>query len=176
MFETIKQHPVISVGVLLAGVAVIVIMNSGGSSSAVVASSDPTGSAFLEQQQQMQYQLAGINAQVQAKAADNAAQIELAKISGQYSYDIANLSAGVQTAKINADAQTSSLQSTLLAQTQQKGIQADVDKTSITTTGAVDMARVYSDTVIAQANASASVAQAAIAASSKCHGLGCIFG
>lgn len=168
MIEWVKEHPGLSIGALLAAVAVIVVVNyDGGGSGVVVAQPDPTGSALANSQQEMQYRLSALNAQLQAKAADNATAVELKTIEAQYGYDVAKLSAGVATTQINAEQQTTSLQSTLLAQTQQAGIEADEKKSIATVNAQVQSAALYADAVKTQAAYNAQISTAAIQAASK---------
>lgn len=133
--ETIKAHPYLTIGgVLLAGVALWVLSSSGGNGTTTTGV-DPSAiaAATALQQTQMQVQAAGQQQQtaLQAQAENDASQQALAQIQGKYSFDIANLGAGVQLANINAQEQTASLESSLSAQTQQKAIDAATQQSAI---------------------------------------------
>jgi hypothetical protein len=185
--EFVHKHPKITIAALLAGVAVIGYSvlsggSSGGSSSAVVGQ-DPNaiaaGVALQQSQMQQQGQIAGINASLQAQQDNNATQLALADIQGKYSYDVAQLAAGVQLGQINAAAQTTQLSDTLSAQTSQASIKAQTDQAAINGQTQIQTTQAVANALVAQSALNAQTAQAAIsanlAAATSCHGIGCWF-
>lgn len=166
VLETIKAHPFVTAGVVVAGVAVILIIRSGGDSGSVVMGPDPSataaGTALQLSQQEQQTRMAGISAQLQSQASDNATRVELAKIEGQYSYDVANLSAGVKLSEIDKTSQLVGMQSTLLAQTEMARIKSATDITSIKSNEAIMTTQTIAGALVATSAQNAAVAMASI--------------
>jgi hypothetical protein len=136
MPEIIKSHPYISIGALLASVAVVFYVSAGGGSGGgAVVTSDPNavaaGVALQQSQMQQQTQMAGISASLAGAQNQNATQIALADITGKYAYDTSVLAAGVRTQEISAMTQTEQLKSTLQAQSEMAQIKATTDQASI---------------------------------------------
>lgn len=126
--ETIKAHPFISVGVLLAGVAIIALMRGGGGAGAPTTGVDASSVAAATALQQTQMQVQGaISAQqlnAQQAASHDAAAIQLADIQAKYGFDVATLHNTETLASIAANKDVVSLQSTLSAGVQQANIDA----------------------------------------------------
>lgn len=174
--ELIKSHPYISIGALLASVAVIFYVSASGG-GAVVSTADPNavaaGTALQQSQMQQQVQLQGITAGLQAEQDKNATAIALANIQAKYGYDTAQLAAGVQTATISAQQQVAELTSTLSAQTQQAQIKAQTDAAQIAANATIQTTATVANALVAQSAQQAAVAMSAI--ENQCHGFGCLF-
>lgn len=131
MLETVKKHPYLFGGAAIGTVIIIYLASSGGSQTVSTGPSSESvaaGNALQMAQLQSQAYAGQINAELQAREQDNAAQIELAKIQGQYGYDLAELQSNVALAEINANQQSTALVSTLQAQVAQSEITADQQK------------------------------------------------
>lgn len=154
MFATLKEHPYITVGALLGGVALIVIIRSGSGGGVATTGVDASSVAAATALQQTQMQVQGAISSKQLDLQNNqqiiAGQATLADIQGKYSYDIASLASTDTLAKINADQQVISLQSSLSAQTQQKAIDAGVQTTAITTNASVANTKTLADALVSQ--------------------------
>lgn len=135
MLKTIEKHPYLTVsGILLAGVALWLLSSAGSSgvqTTGVDATSVEAATALQQTQMQVQAQQSQLSAQLQAQSENDASAQALAQIQGKYGFDVANLTANVDLANINAQAQTVALQSSLSAQTQQKAIDASVTQSQI---------------------------------------------
>jgi|SRR6185312_3128443 len=178
--EIIKKHPYISIGALLASVAVVFYVSAGSGTSAVATSGvDPNeiaaATALQQSQMQQQAQIAGVNASLQANQDNNATSIALADIQSKYGYDVASLASTVQLANINATAQTTALQSTLQEQATEAAINGQVQEAAISSNTTIMTTQSVASALVQESAYNAETAQAAISAASSCHGLGCLF-
>lgn len=157
IMEKIKSHPYITGAVVVVLIVAIVIAGSSPSQTVQSAGSgvDPSAVAAAGAVQVAQTQatagLAGLNAQIQARADDNASALEMARIQSG-SQDYANtLSASIASQQINATQEHGDLVSTLSAAVSQAQIAAGVTTAQLASTTSLQTTKYLTDAVIQQA-------------------------
>lgn len=169
--EFVKNHPVISVGALLAGVAMIVLLRSGGNQTISESSVDPAtvaaGTALQQTQMQIQGGLAASSMQLQAHSADIAGQIELEKIRALTTEHITEFQGNIQLAGINAQSQLGALVSTLNAQSHQAEIAATVNLRQIAATESTTNTGTFANVLVQQSHDQSAIIVANINAQSS---------
>jgi hypothetical protein len=176
MLEKIKQHPYI-----VGGVAILIIVwwlfsrNAG----TTTASTDPNAAdmqySLQSQAMQLQANQAASHdaATLQALNLQYAGQYALAQLQAQTQGDANQLSANIALEQINAQAQTTALITTKQAEVQNNQINAATEQTAIVQNANTMNIKTMADALVAQTQAQADVAKAAI--SNQCHGFGCLF-
>lgn len=181
--EVIKKHPVITGAVVVvAGLVFYVVYSAGsGGASAVQVSGGPSGPSQSDlQAQQIQGQLAalGLQSQTQITLANIGAQNDQAKIAYQYQiaqlqagleaahdlheYDLAKLQTNAQLEAIQTQYQSSLAQAQINAGTQLQiaSINSDLTKFNNAINAQLQQSMIEGNTLIAQYNAQAGIAQA----------------
>lgn len=168
--ESIKQHPYLVGGAIILAIGAYMLLSSGNGTS-----SGPTADLGSVYGAQAAAQTATnqINAQLAGQQNQLGAQIAGLTIQSQTAKDLAGINMNVELAKINAAQEVTDLANTLTANVAMKQIQGQVDVESIRGNVQENQFNNLASVLIAQTNAAAATAQAAI--SSQCHGFGCLF-
>lgn len=192
LVETAKAHPVAAGTIAVAAVVILYLLFKGGSSTSTPSVSGTDVGAATDAyaaQQQAATQANQISASLQANSDNNAAAVHVADLQAALGSKQTDASETVALAQISAAQQYQSLATTLYNQTQQAGITADVNKTSIAANQATTTAQILASVLNTQTQAQVQVAQinnstvqaqiaanAAVAAN-QCSGFfSCLFG
>lgn len=164
--DFVKRHPMaIGIGAVVV-IGGFLLLNSGGSSGTASTATSGTSDAEIAaglQLQQLQAASAAQNYQVGAQRdvalAQTNAQLELGKLQIQQQGASDELASALGMAKINADQQTTSLTSTLAAQTQQAGIAAQTAQNAAMLATITRQAELQTQTSVAAINAQTKIAE-----------------
>lgn len=201
VLDTVKSKPLFYGGAaIVVVIGVYYVLSTGGSQTVSSGGgSDPSSVAAAAAIQQAQLQANQANTQIagaiQANQDTIGGQITLAQIDADSKNHIADLTASIAGQQINAYSQDSALNSTLVAQTEQKRIQSGTDQKQIDATTSITNSQTLANVLISNANTvaaqnihiadvTAQTSQALINANAatnqaiidnQCHGFSCLF-
>lgn len=168
--EQVKDHPVISVGVVLAGGLILYYLLAGSKADniaqgyTVAPDQSQVGAATALQTAQLQAQSVSqqIDAAVRVKESDNEAAKYIADLASKTSVNNNTILAGVETSRIAAAKDVALTTTTLEAQTAENAQNKQVEAQSIITKGQTEQQQILANALIAQSGSQAAVATAAI--------------
>lgn len=186
MWQTIKDHKWLVIGVIAAVVIFYYLVGSSGTTS-TAATSDAGDVAAATALQQAQDQAASQSSQMAAELQANqdtiGGQIALATIQGQTSNQANQIAANVDLANISATQQTQSLLGTLEAGVQTNAQNQATQQLNIQTSGAVQQQTILANALIQESNnqlqanmAQITAAQAVTTKAISCSGFKALFG
>lgn len=176
IIQTMKDRPMLTAGAILVGVLIFYFMTRGGSQSVITQQYDPSatgaGTELAMQQAQLAFGGAQIQAQVSNSAGEREAALQIAQL--EYAWRGKNSEAmiNLEALKINAGLQLGTLQSTLIAQTENLRMTEETRRSQISSTTQIETTRQLTEALTRQSELNAEVAIAGM----QCQGLfDCLF-
>lgn len=172
VIDTIKSHPVYIIGAIGVVFVGYIYFSSG---SGTPASADASAGDIYAAQNAAAAQLQ--SQQLAADVQNNgiAAQLQGQQIAAQNTLDVTGIQADVAKTQINAGQEVTDLANTLTANVAMKNIQAGTDVAAINANAQVLTTQTVAGALVQQSALNNATSQAAIAAASACHGIGCWF-